>query len=86
MIFLKKSHIYLLTALLTLIGSYFLFTYFVQIYFYGLIVIFILIFLQTPRPSRTVDEADMARSRFNLKLITILTFFYGAGGFISLLI
>lgn len=77
---------YLLLAAVTLPLSYFLFNYLIQIYFYGLIIIFFLIFLQTPKPSKTVDEADLDRSRFYLKLLTVFTFSYGIGGLLGLIL
>lgn len=86
MIFLNKTMTYLLLAAVTLPLSYFLFNYLIQIYFYGLIIIFFLIFLQTPKPSKTVDEADLDRSRFYLKLLTVFTFSYGIGGLLGLIL
>ena len=64
--------------------SYLLFEYLIQIYFLGLIIIFFLIFFQTPRPSKTVDERELNRSKRILVLLTTLTFSYGLGGILGL--
>lgn len=83
---MTRKQSYLLLAVITLPLSYLLFTYAIQIYFYGLIFIFFLIFLQTPKPSKTVDHNDLDRSRYFLKLLTVLTACYGLGGFLGILI
>lgn len=83
---LNKKKNFLLLFLVTLPLSYLLFSYLVQIYFYGLILIFFLIFLQTPRPSRTVDEEELDRSKYILGLLTVLTFSYGLGGILGIII
>lgn len=82
---MSKKLSYLLLFLIILPLSYLLFTYLIQMYYYGLIIIFFLIFLQTPRPSKTTNEEELSRSRYLLVLATILTVAYGLGGFLALI-
>ena len=82
---MSKKISYLLLFLMTMPLSYLLFTYFIQMYYYGLIIIFFLIFLQTPRLSKATSEEELSRSRYLLILVTILTVAYGLGGFLALI-
>lgn len=86
MIYVTNLQRNILLAVIVVPLAYLLFTHLIQIYFYGLILIFLLIFLQTPRPSRTVDEEELRRSKTILVLLTTLTIAYGLGGMLGLII
>ncbi|QTJ46518.1 hypothetical protein [Dolosigranulum pigrum] len=71
---------------LTLLGGpagYFSMAYAPQLYFYGCILLFGVILIQTPSPNRVTNERDLERSQFTLRFLVFLTLFYSISGIIG---
>lgn len=80
---MKRWYVLIIGSLAISLG-YLGLTYVPRMYFYGLVLLFGLIFLQTPRPSKTIDEEDMKRSTKTLRLLTLISLGYGFGGILTL--
>lgn len=85
MFILKNKHPLFHVGILAFPLGIILMAFFSQLYFLGIVGLFILVLVQTPKPTKAKDEDDNNRSTVSLKLVTFVVISFLLGGFIGML-
>lgn len=82
---MKNQHPLFYIGILAFPLGIILMEFFVQLYFLGIVGLFILVLFQMPKPTKVKNEDENDRSTLSLKLVTFVVLSFLLGGFVSMM-